>query len=169
MSSRAESSSETVLDASVAEFLQQGISVVVAARDRNNVPTVARGTGCRVSADRRRVSIFISATQGEHVLKCIRDNGEIAVVFSMPSTHRTVQVKGKDAVVGGLEDGDLQRISDYRDGFARDVSLIGFDELLIQTLLFYPSADIVSLNFTPSEAYSQTPGPRAGEPLRSGT
>jgi hypothetical protein len=80
-----------------------------------------------------------------------------------------VQVKGKDAVVGGLEDGDLQRISDYRDGFARDVSLIGFDELLIQTLLFYPSADIVSLNFTPSEAYSQTPGPRAGEPLRCGT
>lgn len=157
---------ETLLDAGLAEFMQRGISVVVGARDRHNAPTVARATGCRVSADLRRVTIFISATQAEQVLRCIRDNGEIAVVFSEPSTHRTVQLKGKDAVVGGLEDGDLLLIAAYRDGFAREVCQFGFDELLIQTMLFYPSADIVSLNFTPSEAYSQTPGPHAGEPLR---
>lgn len=168
MSVQQQSPSEPLLDAGLAEFMQRGISVVVGARDRHNVPAAARATGCRVSADRRRVTVFISATQAEQVLRCIRDNGQIAVVFSEPSTHRTVQIKGRDATVGGLMDGDLQRIAACRDGFTRDVGLIGFDELLIQTLLFYPSADIVSLNFTPSEAYSQTPGPNAGSPLRTG-
>jgi hypothetical protein len=157
-----------LLDASLAAFMQGNVSVVVGARDRTNVPTVARGTGCRVSADLRKISVFISATQAEQVLRCVRDNGQVAVVFTEPSSHRSVQIKGRDVTVGGLEPGDLQRISVYRDVFAREVEPLGFDELLVQTLFFYPSADIVSINFAPSEAYSQTPGPRAGERLRGG-
>jgi hypothetical protein len=167
MSVQTESGLEPLLDAGLAAFMQGGVSVVAGARDRDNIPVVVRATGCRVSAGLRRATIFVSATQAAPLLRCIRENGQIAIVFSEPSTHRSVQIKGKDTVVGGLEAGDLQRIAEYRDALAREVAPFGFDELLIQTMLFYPSADIVSLTFTPSEAYSQTPGPRAGEPLRS--
>ena len=169
MSTPAEAPSGALLDDSLAAFMQRGISVVAGARDRHNIPVVARASGCRVSPDRRKVTVFISATQAGQLLRCVREIGEIAVVFSEPSTHRTVQIKGKDASVGRLEEGDLERVTAYRDAFAREIELLRFDELLIQTMLSYPPADIVTLNFTPSEAYSQTPGPCAGQPLRSGT
>ncbi|RZI42724.1 hypothetical protein EGT07_12065 [Herbaspirillum sp. HC18] len=157
---------EPIIDSSHAEFLQRGVSIGIAACDRDAVPTLVRCTGCRVSADLRRVTLFVSATQAAPVLECIRDNGALAVVFSEPSTHRTVQLKGRNAEVRGLAEGDIQAVAAYRAAFARELGPLGYDELLINTLLSFPPADVVSIVFTPCEAYSQTPGPRAGEPLR---
>lgn len=156
-----------LIDLQHAAFLQSGISLCIGACDNRHVPTLARATGCRISADRRRVTMFVSATQAAPVLRCIRENGAITAVFSRPSTHKTVQLKGKDAVVGGLEAGDMERIEHYRGSFARELEPMGFDEMLIRTLLAAPPADLVAITFTPVEAYSQTPGPNAGEPLRA--
>lgn len=159
--------SEPILDATHAKFLQRGISMGVAACDRDSVPTLTRATGCRISEDRRRVTVFVSSTQAAPVLQCLNANGAIAVVFSEPSTHRTVQLKGKEAQIGTLVSGDLQLITDYRDAFVRELAPLGFDETQVRSLFAYPSAEIVSLCFTPVEAFSQTPGPHAGAPLRS--
>jgi hypothetical protein len=156
----------SLVDSAYTAFIQGGVSIVVGACDRKRLPALARATGCRISSDRRRLTIFMSATQGAQVLRCIRDNGAIAVVFSEPSTHHTIQLKGIDAEVGGLKEGDLQIVEDYRSAFARELDPLGFDEVLIRSFLSCPPADIVSLTFTPAEAYSQTPGPSAGEPLR---
>ena len=158
---------EPLLDAGLAAFLQRGMSINVAACDRNAIPTLARAAGCRVSQDCKRVTVFVSATQAAPVLRCIRDNGAVAVVFSEPPTHRTVQLKGWDAEVSGLTADDFQIVAAYPAAFARQLAPLGFEEIQVRTLLSYPSADIVGISFTPSEAYSQTPGPKAGEPLRS--
>ena len=159
------SSDETLIDDNHAAFMQGGVSIGVAACNRDAMPTLVRGTGCRVRADRRQLTVFVSATQAAPVLECIRDNGAITVVFSEPPTHRTVQLKGCDATVTGLAEGDLQCIADYRSAFARILAPLGYDESLVRTLLAFPSADIVGISFTPAEAYSQTPGPNAGQPL----
>lgn len=138
----------------------------VAACGRDKVPTLVRGTGCRISPDRKRVTVFVSATQADPVLQCIRDTGSIAVVFSEPSTHRTVQLKGTDAVIGTVSSEDLAIVERYRLAFSTELRPLGFTSTQIQTLLAFPSDDIVSLSFTPTAAFSQTPGPRAGEPLK---
>ncbi|WP_151634720.1 hypothetical protein [Noviherbaspirillum aerium] len=161
------SANPPLIDPQHADFLQSGVSLSVGACDNQRMPTLARATGCRLSPDRRQVTIFISATQGAPVLRCVRENGAITVVFSRPSTHRTVQIKGKDAVVGGLLAGDLDIVERYRSSFARELDPLGFDEILIRTLLAAPPADLVAVTFTPLEAYSQTPGPNAGEPLKA--
>lgn len=157
---------EPFIDPAHAAFLQRGVGMSIAACNGDGIPTIVRGTGCRVSGDRRRVTVFVSATQAAPVIACIRANGNIAVVFSEPSTHRTVQLKGKDASIGELDDGDLQRIADYRNAFVAQLKPLGYDEALIRTLFAYRSTDIVTLSFTPTEGFSQTPGPHAGEPLR---
>ena len=56
-----------------------------------------RGCGCRVSRDRRRVTVLFDRTRSDHVLDDFVANGRIAVVFSQPSTHQTIQLKGADA------------------------------------------------------------------------
>jgi hypothetical protein len=157
-----------MLDADHAAFIQRGVSISIATCSRFNMPSTVRATGCRVSQDGSKVTVFVSATQGIQVLADIRDNGAIAVVFSEPSTHRAVQLKGKNASVSGIEDGDFRIVDTYRDAFVRELTPLGFDELLIYTLLSCPPADLVALSFTPCAAYSQTPGPKAGAPLGAG-
>ena len=159
------SNSEPLIDAALANLLQGGVGIGVAACDSDLTPTLARATGCRISPDRLQVTVFLSATQAAPVLRCIRENGKVAVVFSQPSTHRTVQLKASNATVGGIAPGDLDIIAAYRSAFARQVAPFGIPEFAIQTLLSFPSADIVGVSFTPDEAYDQTPGPKAGERL----
>jgi hypothetical protein len=85
------------LDADHAAFIQGAVSVVVSSRNSQHVPDVVRGCGCRVTRDRRRVTVLVEAARAGSVLDDIAANGLIAVVFSQPSTHRTIQLKGSDA------------------------------------------------------------------------
>lgn len=158
---------EPLVDVRHAAFLQGGVSICIGACDRDLMPTLVRATGCRIAPDRCKVTVFLSATQGALVLRAIRDNGMVTAVFSEPSTHKTVQLKGRDAEIGGLQPGDIHIVERYRGAFSRELEPLGFEEILIRTLLACPPADLVSLSFTPCEAYSQTPGPKAGEPLQA--
>jgi hypothetical protein len=163
-----QNNSVSVLDADHAAFMQSGISIGIATCDQHNVPSQVRATGCRISPDRRCVTIFISAIQAARVVADVRSNGAVAAVFSEPSTHRTVQLKGHDANISGIADGDLLVVDAYRDAFARELEPLGFNEALIRAMLACPSSDLVAVSFTPTAAFSQTPGPNAGEPLRTG-
>jgi hypothetical protein len=158
-----------LVDAHHAAFIRTGVSVSVGAYSQGKIPSQARATGCRVSSDRRRVSLFLSATQAADLLTDIRSNGAIAVVFSQPSSHRTVQLKGNDAIVGDLADDDYRIVDSYRDAFVQELEPLGFDPVMIRAMLACPPADLVAVSFTPAAAFSQTPGPNAGEPLKART
>ncbi|NEX62294.1 hypothetical protein [Noviherbaspirillum galbum] len=153
------------LDGIDADFMQAGVSLVVGAASNDKSPAIVRATGCRLLDDLGEVSIVVSASQGAEVLRCIRENGAVAVVFSQPSTHRTIQLKGKDARVVGATAEDRESAVRYRDLFATELAPLGFEPLLIRTLLDCPPADLVAIRFTPEDAFIQTPGPNAGQRL----
>lgn len=150
------------LSAANAAFIQQGVSVIVGGRDRDNAPTLMRGIGCRVAPDRARVTVFLAASQAAELLADLRDNGAIAVVFCQPSTHRTIQLKGADATLVPLEPGDHERIAAQSAALAADIISVGYREAPVRTLLAYAPEDVVAVAFTPSAAFQQTPGPNAG-------
>lgn len=160
------SATEPLIDDALASFAQGAVSITVGACDRHLRPCLVRAAGCRISSDRRRVTLFLSASQSTAVLDCVRDHGAIAAVFSQPTTHRTVQLKGTSAEIGALEEGDLVVMATYRAAFAREVAPLGFAEPLIQTLFSFPAGDVVRLSFCPVEAFLQTPGPNAGARLK---
>lgn len=167
-SSEKPSRSEPLIDADQAVFMQRGMSIAVGACNASNMPSLVRAVGCRVSPDFRQVAVFVSQSQAQALLEDIRNNGAIAVVFSQPSTHRTMQLKGANALVGGLADGDLEIVARHQSEFTNELASIGFGEAFVQSLLSCSSADLVCVSFNPSAAFSQTPGPNAGEPLRAG-
>lgn len=157
------------LDPDHAAFIQSGVSVIAASRNGRNETTLTRALGCRVSADRCHVTVFVSATQSGALLADVRANGAVAVVFSQPSTHRTIQLKGTDAAVGELVADDPHLIADYRRRMVTELRHPGFDEPFTRALLSAVPGDIVAVTFTPSAAFLQTPGPKAGTPLKAGT
>jgi hypothetical protein len=158
-------SAPVVLDAETVQFMAGGVSMHVASRDANNVANLSRPVGGRVSADRTRVTVFLLASHSGAILADFRANGRIALVITLPSTHRTIQLKGEDAAVEPLQDGDYILIARMREAFIRDLATIGYPATLPATLLEATRGDIVAVGFTICAAFLQTPGPAAGQPL----
>ena len=161
-------SSPALIGAEQAAFLCGGVGVSAATCRPGALPNIARAAGCRISSDRRVVTLLFAATPGAAVLDDIRRTGALAVVFTQPSTHRTLQLKGNDARIVPLEAGDLNLIEQYVLAFAADVAPFGFSEAYMRALLACPPDDLVGVQFTIAAAFSQTPGPGAGEALVPG-
>ncbi len=157
-----------LVDEELAGFLQSGVSVHAASRGATLVPCLVRGIGCRVSPDRRRVTILLLRPQCGPMLADFADNGHIAFVASRPSTHRTVQLKGTDAEAHAPAPGDRALVKAQHEAFVEDVSRYGYDPGLPRTLLGGDWEDVVAVTFTPTAAFVQTPGPGAGAPLEGG-
>jgi hypothetical protein len=154
-----------VLNEAHAAFVTSGVSIVVAGRDAENLPTVVRAVGCRVSADRRRVTVFVPRSQAAELLGDLQANQEIAAVFSLPSTHRTIQLKSRDAALAPVGPADLACIAAQIDLFTVDIAKLGHAGEFARAVAAHAPDDLVGIEFTPYAAFAQTPGPRAGERL----
>jgi hypothetical protein len=155
-----------LLDEATAAFIQSSVSINASSRTAENVPVTARGAGCRVSKDRRTVTLLFSAPGSEALLESVRVTGQIATVFSRPSTHQTIQLKGKDAVAVPLPRGHIALAQRHREALIAEVTPLGFPEAVTRALLWFDPSDLTAVTFAPTEAFHQTPGPRAGEPLK---
>lgn len=145
--------------------MQSGISLSIGACNAGNMPSGARALGCRITADRRRVTVLVPVAKGAALLADIRARGAIAAVFSQPSTHRTLQLKGVDAMIEPITDDDHRIAAQYRAAFVHELDLLGYDPRMISAMLDPGQDGFVAVSFTPDAAFSQTPGPNAGAPL----
>jgi hypothetical protein len=159
----------SLLDEANAAFIQGGVSINASSRTVENIPVMARAVGCRVSRDRRTITLIFHSPSAAGLLDGIHASKQIAAVFSLPSTHQTIQLKGKDAVSVSVQKEDVKLAERYCDVFVADVCPLGYPESLVRALVWFDPNDLTAVTFTPSEAFQQTPGPRAGEPLTSRT
>jgi len=156
----------SVLDTEHSAFIQGAVSISLASRGADNLPNITRGIGCRVAFDRKSITVFVVANQSAGLLADIRANGAIAVIFSHPGSHRSVQFKGTDAIAALATGSDARVLADYCEAFVSCVEKLGFSRPAIQRLLASSLDKVLALTFTPDAAFSQTPGPAAGAPLQ---
>ena len=88
----------------------------------------------------------------------MRASGRIAVVFSRPTTHRTLQLKADDARVRAATPGEAAIVADYVDAFAREIGVMGHTAEQAGAMFQFRADDLVAIDFTPSAAFDQTPG-----------
>lgn len=154
-----------LLDAEHAAFMQGGVSIVAASRALDNAPTLNRASGCRVSRQRRQVTLFFWQRQARPLLDAVAESGLIAVVFSEPPTHRTIQLKGTVTRLTPARQTDAPLIRRYRRAFADALTGLGFAEPFAFGLTHGEPDGMIAMTFTPTAIFMQTPGPGAGEPL----
>jgi hypothetical protein len=155
------------LDEEHAAFIQGAVSVVVCSRSADMVPDAVRGCGCRVSRDRKRVTVLVEPARAGDVLDQIAANGMIAVVFSQPSTHRTIQLKGTDAKLVRTTGADHAVAERHTQAWVDDLCAIGYGREFARALHGIPERSLAAISFTPAAAFQQTPGPAAGQRLGS--
>ena len=156
----------TLLDEGAAAFLHRpGISITAASRDERNVSRIGRCLGCRVTADRKKVTVFIASAQYRIFFDALAVSRTIAVVYSLPSTHQTLQLKGVDGAAGPLAPGDAELAARHVDHFVEELGALGYNRDMVRTAHWCDVGELRAVTFTPSAAFEQTPGPGAGAPL----
>ena len=156
-----------MIDDALLALTRRRVSIIVASRDATRHPHLMRAIGLRVSADRRRVTVVMTRTTSKAVLDAIEASGAIAVVVSEPSTHATAQLKGCDAVVEPIASGDTALVEAHAERFADELASVGFSRALAAAILDRADGDLVAVGFTPTQAFEQTPGPRAGRAIET--
>jgi hypothetical protein len=112
------------------------------------------------------VTVLLPADQYAPLAETLRETRAIAVVFSEPSTHRTIQLKGADAALEPLAAGDAELAARWTDDFVAGLAALGYSGPMVRSFLWCDPARLVAVSFTPQAAFQQTPGPQAGMPLK---
>jgi hypothetical protein len=146
-------------------LIDKGVSAIVASRDAALRPSLMRAVGARISADGTKVTVFVARSQSRPLLQDVAATGRIAVVFSQPLSHRTVQVKATEAALRPAEEADLPALRRYLASMEDEVGAVGIAVPFVRAMLAFRLEDLVAISFTPTEAFDQTPGPKAGSAL----
>jgi hypothetical protein len=154
----------------LAEFIQSGVSIQLGTRDARLAPDCVRLVGARVEAavggERNGVTLFLPFATGAKSLANLKDNGRIAVCFSRPADHRSIQLKGQALSLEPAVLSDRPVVDRYRAELADVLSVLGVPP---RTLLRIGHWPCTAARFLVESVFVQTPGPGAGDRLRPTT
>jgi hypothetical protein len=152
-----------VLTPELVEFVQSGVAVGVATRDWSMRPALARAWGPHVSADRRSLTVCVSAADGSAMRANLEGNGAVAVGFCPPTIAKALQLKGVAAVLGDPAAEDLERVERHVHAFRAECGRIGVPPEISNRI--FEASTLVLISVTIDEGFDQTPGPTAGRRL----
>jgi len=148
-------------------MIDRGVSAIVASRNSALRPSLMRAVGTSISADGAEITVYVTRSQSRQLLQDVAATGAIAVVFSEPLSHRTVQVKARAVELRAADENDLPVLARYLASMEHEIGCVGFGPEYVRAMLAFRLEDLVAVRFRPCEAFDQTPGPRAGSPVHA--
>lgn len=149
-------------------MMDKGVSVIVSSRDSAHRPSLMRAVGSALQpldGGGWRITVFLARPSSRQLLQDLAATGQIAVVFSEPISHRTVQVKAAQVEIRQAVAADATALQRYLHSMEHEVGLVGFGPAFVKVMLAHRLEDLVAISFVPSQAFDQAPGPRAGAAL----
>jgi hypothetical protein len=156
------------IDPEQAAMLTSGVAIHVGIGVPGKMPDAVNAIGCSIEPGRRAVTLLVARNTAARLLQDLQHSGLVAAVFSEMETHRTIQLKGRDARIEATSAAHLACAAAYANSYLERLASLGFARKSMAALIACRAEDIIAIAFTPSEAYTQTPGPAAGEPLQAG-
>jgi hypothetical protein len=138
-----------------------GASLMLVTRDERMAPEITRAAAARLGED-GLVRVALPLPESRRTLWNLEVSSLVALSAVLPTTYRTLQVKGTDARPldwPGHE--DIARA--HMAAFTAEVIAVGVAHELAGG--FCSHNRYATIAFTPSEIYEQTPGPTSGLPL----
>lgn len=160
--------SSSLLSAELIAMVDRGVSVIVSSCNAALRPSLMRAVGSAITPDGQTITVYLSRKQARQLLEDVAATGRIAVVFSEPYSHRTLQVKAVSARLRSARSSDQPILQRYLLAMQDEVSRVGFGHAFTRAMLAYGIDDVVAVSFEPEQAFDQTPGPKAGAPLSAG-
>jgi hypothetical protein len=160
--------SSVSINAALKAFLESGVSVVMGTRDAALIPETTRVWGLLVSKDRKSISLCAPFATSHKALDNLAGNGQMTVCCSLPTSYKTVQLKGQCIERADPSRADLAAVDRHREAFGRLNESIGMPREGTEAFWrreLENSPALIKLRFVPEQIFDQTPGPDAGSPL----
>jgi hypothetical protein len=158
-------SSSLVFHQGLMDFIHQGLSITAASRDSRFIPSISKALACRILPELEQVQIFVNAAQASRLISDVASCQRIAVTYCLPSTHRTIQIKGIGAKLVTSEPGDLEFTRCYVQALSRDLEKQGYDPAIVARYLQVEPEQLTVIYFRPDSVFEQSPGENAGAPM----
>ncbi|WP_097461522.1 hypothetical protein [Mangrovitalea sediminis] len=155
-----------LLSPALTAFMQQGLSISLASRDIRHVPSLTRCLACRVLDD-ATVVLFLLREQALDLLRDLQKCRRLAVVFSRPLTHQTIQIKGELVEVRPCEAEEHPLIERQLTRIREELVGMGFPDTMLRTFFQVVWENVDAVRFLPDAVFEQTPGPRAGHRMEN--
>lgn len=140
-------------------FLESGVSILIGTRDRSLRPYAARAVGAVIHADRRSLTVFVPNEPGARTVADLRETGRVAITFTRPLDHRSIQLKGGVSAVRPATDDERPRLERYLEAWGGHVEQVGLPRAVGSRLTYWPATAVaIALD----AMFLQTPGPSAG-------
>lgn len=146
-------------------MVDKGVSTIVGSCDAKLRPSIMRAIGSSITLGGETVTVYLSRQQSRQLLLDVTATGRIAVVFSEPFSHRTLQVKAAQARIRAAQASDEAPLQRYLAAMEGEIARVGFEARFTRAMFAAKLDDLVVISFEPDEAYDQTPGPKAGTAL----
>jgi hypothetical protein len=156
------------ISAELKAFLESGVSVVLGTRDANLVPEITRAWGLLVSKDRKSIALCVPLATSQKTFDNLASNGQMTVCCSLPTSYKTVQLKGQCVKTTDPSRADLAAVERHRKAFGCLNKRIGIPHQRSETFWkreLETSPVLIKPRFVPEQIFDQTPGPDAGSHL----
>jgi general stress protein 26 len=150
---------DVVLPADLVEFVESGVSVLVGTRDAQLRPQATRAFGATVHEGRKGITIYLLESVSRVTLADLRDNAQVAVTFSRPIDHRSIQLKGRVIDIRPTTDAEQLIQERYLSAWVEHLFVVGLPRAIGRRMQLFPS---YAVRIALHGLFHQTPGPDAG-------
>ncbi len=140
-----------------------GMSILVGAVDGEGVPSCCRGMALVPHDDRRMATVYVPLATSRDIVAAAASTRRIAVVASQPVEHTSVQLKGTVKNLRLADESEAALVDQRLAAFADVLARIGTPRQIARSFNHWPA---FAIEFEVEETFEQTPGPKAGEPIR---
>jgi hypothetical protein len=146
----------------LSELIASGVDVYVATRDAELEPESMLAMGIRLHRERSALTVYLPEALAAPTTKNLEANAEIAVTLIRPSDFKSVQLKGKSTSIRPSTETDREFQAIFRAALIEQMETVGVPRCATRRLVWWPS---LAVEVAVHEAFTQTPGPSAGEPM----
>ncbi len=148
------------------EFVESGVSILVGTRDEALRPEASRAVGAAISPDRRRLQVFAPEATSSRTCENAAATLRVAVTFSRPFDHRSIQLKGPVVAVRPALPEERAIQERYLAAYVEQLYLVGLPRGMTRKIRYWPSM-VIELEI--ESVFVQTPGVGAGRRLEGAT
>lgn len=144
------------------EFLENGVAMTLGCCDSQLKSKGARCVGAVVGLDRKTVTFYIQKDSAQRVLAILQERPQVAVVTSLPSTYKTLQLKGRYVSHREADSRDRIILERYRELFFAETDKAGVPSQVMRLMVSFPA---IAVDIEITQLFLSTPGQHAGAPL----
>lgn len=152
-----------MIGADVAAFLEGPVMILVSTCGHEQRAFIARGSGAHFDRRTGRIKVLLCRSQWSDVATTATPGCPIAVTFARPADYRAFQAKGVIKEIAPASEEEQRCATAYVARMLEMMAELGVTKVQLSHTL--TDKDLVWISFLPTDLFTQTPGPDAGQRL----